>query len=144
MFRFGETLLIDAEHHGDAEIEQISIYGIAHLKTVNFTPKTSAVFCLPSACGASVRWRITGLLCSRVPTQTSPTGADRQRSAGVCHHTVTLARKFLKVDSIFCRRMQIRICAACHSHPSSVMRSCRDLGRRPAAAPPQAAREVTA
>lgn len=53
-FCFGETLLIVAEHYGVAEIERISIYGIARLKSVTFRPKTSAALNLPSACGARV------------------------------------------------------------------------------------------
>lgn len=45
---------IVAEHYGVAEIERISIYGIARLKSVTFRPKTSAALNLPSACGARV------------------------------------------------------------------------------------------
>lgn len=131
MFCFGETSLIDAERHGDAEIEQISIYGIACLKTVHFRPESSAVFfpvCLGRQC--SMARHCAALSPRPHPGRHGGQTQRRRRSEflsprcrSASHHTAKRVRKFknsqlLKVDPIFCRRMQIRVCAACHSHLS--------------------------
>lgn len=151
MFCFGETLLIDAERHGDAEIEQISIYGIACLKTVNFRPESSAVFfpvCLGRQCSMA---RHCAALSPRPHPGRHGGQTQRRRCSeflsprcrSASHHTAKRVRKFK--NSQFLKSTPFSAGECKSGSALLVTRICHARLQGPRQAPsPQAAQEVSA